>query len=87
MPDSCKACGASVCGCSDVLWNGTVIIDDPDHGGSEPGSYARHIRDTACMATDFGRALTGRALVNEAPLGLRPAGFDRSRNRTTNEGN
>lgn len=51
MPDSCKACGASVCGCSDVLWNGTVIIDDPDHGGSEPGSYARHIRDTACMVT------------------------------------
>lgn len=26
-----------------------ALIDDPDNGGSDAGSYAAHIRDTACM--------------------------------------
>lgn len=48
----CANCGAAICGCTDSAWTGVVTIDRT----SEPGSWARHLRDTACMR-DHGPAL------------------------------
>jgi hypothetical protein len=48
----CANCGAQVCPCPDPLYAGVVTIDDR----SEPGAWARHIADTACMR-DQGPAL------------------------------
>lgn len=41
---TCRACHEPICGCPDPIYSGAVIDDQ-----SEPGSWARHIRDTACM--------------------------------------
>lgn len=48
----CASCGVALCGCSDTEWTGTATTDDR----SEPGAWARHIRDTACMR-DHGPAV------------------------------
>jgi len=42
---ACRACGCQICTCPDAIYAGVVVIDDL----SEPGSWARHIRDTECM--------------------------------------
>lgn len=42
----CKACGEPICDCPDHVWaSRTVVVDTR----SDAGSYAAHIRDTACM--------------------------------------
>lgn len=49
---SCRACGGQICPCADALYAGIVSYDRE----SEPGAWARHISDTACMR-DHGPAL------------------------------
>lgn len=41
----CARCGAAICDHADALYAGVVTIDT----GSEPGAWAQHLRDTACM--------------------------------------
>lgn len=42
----CYSCGHAICDCPDHVWaSRTVVVDTR----SDAGSYAAHIRDTACM--------------------------------------
>ena len=42
---TCRRCHTTDCACPDAVFQGAVVIDNI----SDPGSYARHDRDTACM--------------------------------------
>lgn len=69
---SCKSCGKPVCGCSDALYDGVVIIDDR----SDPGSWAQHITDTGYMrssrpvASSSDRTPYGSAVSNHGRAAL-----------------
>lgn len=49
----CASCDEPLCSCTDAAWSGPVVtVDDR----SEPGAWAQHLADTACMR-DQGPAL------------------------------
>lgn len=82
----CPNCGVALCDCTDDVWSRTATIDDR----SEPGAWARHIRDTACMrgtspssgsdapASTLGAGLHGSASISSTP----PAAFPGDRDGT-----
>lgn len=65
----CKSCGKPVCGCSDALYDGVVIIDDR----SEPGSWARHIRHTESMRSSHPISPTDDRMTSGGAASNRPA--------------